>query len=172
MKQLRLINPENVSEKEVKDYSVREAVRAIVVDENRRIALLHVSRKNYYKLPGGGIENIENKMKALERECQEEIGCDIEVISEIGSIVEYRKMFSLKQISYCYLAKVKGRKGISDFTDSEKENGFEQVWLSFNKALKILTECKALGVEGRDYIVPRDTAFLEEAKVKLVNLAG
>jgi 8-oxo-dGTP pyrophosphatase MutT (NUDIX family) len=120
----------------------------------------------------GGIEGTENKIDALKRECLEEIGCDVEIMTEVGSIIEYRKIFNLKQISYCYLAKVKGEKRASDFTDSEKENGFRQVWLSFDKALKALTKCKALSVEGRDYIVPRDIVFLEEARVKLVDLAG
>jgi len=70
-------------------------------------------------------------MKALERECQEEIGCDVEVVSEVGSIIEYRKIFTLKQTHNCYLAKVKGQKGTPDFTNDEKNNGFEQVWLSY-----------------------------------------
>ena len=164
MKQLKLINPENVSEEEIKKYLVREAGRAVVVDEDKKIALLHVSKENYYKLPGGGIEEGEDKMSALKRECLEEIGCNVEVINEIGSIVEYRKIFNLKQTSYCYLAKVKGQKGMPDFTENENEKGFEQVWLSYDEALKALTESKATSIEGNSYIVPRDTTFLKEAK--------
>lgn len=80
MKQLALINPENSTEEEVKTYQVREAARAIVLDENNMIALLHVSRDGYYKLPGGGIEDSEDPVDALKRECREEIGCEIEVI--------------------------------------------------------------------------------------------
>ena len=98
------------------------------------------------------------------RECQEEIGCDVEFINEIGFIVEYRRIFNLKQTSYCYLAKVKGQKGTSSFTDSEKEDGFEQLWLPYDEALKTLAESKATSVEGSAYIVPRDTTFLKEAK--------
>ena len=164
MKELKLINPENVSEEEVIAYKTREASRAVVIDEDGKIALLHVSNEHYYKLPGGGIEEGEDKMKALERECLEEIGCNVDVVSEIGSIVEYRRIFSLKQTSYCYLAKVKGQKGTPDFTDDEKEGGFEQVWLPYDEALKALNESNATSIEGSDYIVPRDTAFLEEAK--------
>jgi 8-oxo-dGTP pyrophosphatase MutT (NUDIX family) len=167
MKYLKLINPENVSEEEVKNYKVREAARAVVFDENNKIALLHVSKERYYKLPGGGLEGSEDQAVALQRECKEEIGCNIEVVGEIGSIIEYRKIFNLKQTSYCYLAKVKGPKGTPDFTDDEKENGFEQVWLSYNDALKALIESKASSIEGSDYIVPRDTTFLEEAGTHL-----
>jgi 8-oxo-dGTP diphosphatase len=164
MKLIKVINPEGVSEEEVGDYRVREAGRAVVMDDDGNIALLYVAEKSYYKLPGGGIEDTEDRMMALKRECQEEIGCDVEVIGEIGTIVEYRKIFSLKQTSYCYLAKVKGEKGKPDFTDSEKENGFEQVWLPYDEALKALLNSKATNIEGSAYIVPRDTAFLQEAK--------
>lgn len=167
MKIIKLINPENVSDEEVKKYHVREAGRAVVVDQDGMVALLHVAKEGYYKLPGGGIEEAEDKIIALKRECQEEIGCNVEVIGEIGIIIEYRKIFNLKQTSYCYLAKVKGEKGKSDFTDDEKESGFEQVWLPYEKALKFLADSKATNIRGGAYIVPRDTAFLEEAKILL-----
>lgn len=171
MNLIKLINPENVSEEEVKKYRTREAVRAIVVDKNGLIALLFVSKEKYYKLAGGGIEDKENKMTALNRECIEEIGCDIEVLNEIGFIVEYRKIFTLKQTSFCYLAKIKGDKRKSSFTEDEKEKGFEQVWLSYNDALKVLKESQATSFEGSKYIVPRDIAFLEEASKYLTDIA-
>jgi len=164
MKQLKLINPDNIAEDEAKNYRIREAGRAVVIDENGMIALLHVTKKSYYKLPGGGIENGEDKMIALRRECQEEIGCGIEVIGEIGIIIEYRKKSKLKQTSYCYLAKVKGEKGKPDFTDGEKEKGFEQVWLPYDEALKVMRESNTTNIKSSVYIVPRDIAFLEEAK--------
>lgn len=164
MKQLLLINPENVTDEEVKDYPVREAARAIVVDTNNQIALLRVSKNGYYKLPGGGIEESEDRMQALQRECLEETGSEIEVIQEVGSIVEYRKMFHLKQVSYCYLARLKGEKGKPEYTNEELERGFEQVWLPFNEALSTLKRSVTKQVEAREYIVPRDAAFLEAAK--------
>jgi 8-oxo-dGTP diphosphatase len=170
MNQLALINPENVSEEEAKQYPIREAARAIVVDGAGKIALLHVSKENYYKLPGGGIEPGEDKASALKRECQEEIGCDIEIVEEIGSIVEYRKVFHLTQISYCYLAKVVGAKGTAAFTTEERDNGFTQVWVSYEEAIRALETSSVDNFEGSAYIVPRDTIFLQEAKAHLVNL--
>jgi len=163
MKQIKLINPESVSEEEVKNYRNREAARAIIFDENKLIALLHVKNENYYKLPGGGIEEGEDIFIDLDRECKEEMGCEIEILNEIGLIVEYRKIFNLKQTSHCYLAKLKGLKGKPDFTDSEKEKGFEEVWLPYSEAIKVLNESNAVSTEGSSYIVPRDLAFLEEA---------
>ncbi|MCX6753514.1 MAG: NUDIX domain-containing protein [Candidatus Nomurabacteria bacterium] len=164
MKLIQLINPENVSEEEVANYKVREASRAVVSDSEGKIALLHVNKENYYKLPGGGLEDGEDKMLALNRECLEEIGCKIEVLGEVGTTIENRKMFGLKQISYCFLAKVVGEKGKTDFTKKEIEKGFEVLWLPYNEALKVLKESMATSKEGMLYIVPRDTALLEESK--------
>lgn len=164
MKQLALLNPENVSEEEANTYPIREAVRAVVVDENNMIALLHVAHQGYYKIPGGGIEGSEERALALQRECKEEIGCDIEVTQEIGSIVEYRKVFHLKQISYCYLAKIKGQMGTPNFTEEEIANGFQQAWLPYEDAIQAIKGSATSDLEGSAYIVPRDKTFLEAAK--------
>lgn len=164
MKQLLLLNPEQISEEEAKSYPVREAARAIVIDEDGKIALLYVSTARYFKLPGGGIEEGENRIVALKRECQEEIACNIDVVAEIGSIVEYRKFFRLTQISYCYITKLKGKKGKPEFTKEEKEEGFQDRWMSYDDARRALVENAAMTLEGRAYIVPRDMMFLEKAK--------
>lgn len=41
----------------------------------------------------GGIELGESTDKALRREVKEEVGADIEVLGEIGAILEYRNEF-------------------------------------------------------------------------------
>ena len=164
MEQLRLINPEQTSEEEVKSYLVRKATRAVVFDKDKNVALIHVSKFGYYKLPGGGVEKGEDIKTALRRECEEEIGCEIEIVGEIGSIVEYRKIFNITQISYCYLVKVNGEKGAPNFDEGETEEGFKEVWLPYDKALETITQNTTQDFEGSVYIVPRDIIFLKEAK--------
>ncbi|MFA7302716.1 MAG: NUDIX domain-containing protein, partial [Candidatus Paceibacterota bacterium] len=119
------------------------------------------------KLPGGGIEEGEDHETALRRECEEEIGCDVEVLGEIGMLVEYRKMFTLTQRSYCYLARVKGSKGVPHLEAGEIEDGFKEVWLTYDDAERAMTESVATNPEGLLYIVPRDTLLLREAKKHL-----
>lgn len=166
MKELIVLNPESASEDEIRSYSVREAARAIVVDDKGLIALLHVTKEGYYKLPGGGLEGDEDKIVALQRECEEEIGCNVEVTREVGMIVEYRKVFKLKQISYCYLANVTGEKRTPTPTEMEIERGFESVWVSYDEAMRLMngSASNATNLEGRAYIVPRDTTLLSEVK--------
>ncbi|PIP87018.1 ADP-ribose pyrophosphatase [Candidatus Campbellbacteria bacterium CG22_combo_CG10-13_8_21_14_all_36_13] len=164
MKELTLLNPENVSEEEIKTYGTREAARAVVLDKENNIALLHATKTDYYKLPGGGLDDDTDKVVALKRECREEIGCDVEVVGEIGLMNEWRRFFNLHQISYCYFAKVVGEKGIPDFTESEVAEGFEVVWLPYNEALDILKRSKAEQIAAKEYMVPRDIAILEAAR--------
>ncbi|MEK7652114.1 MAG: NUDIX domain-containing protein [Patescibacteria group bacterium] len=170
MKLLKTINPENVSEEEVNKYSIREAARALVIDNQGHIAILHVSKAGYYKIPGGGIEGEENKEVALRRECMEEIGCDVDILGEVGMILEYRKFSSEKQVSYCYIAKLKGKKGKPSFTDEESNNSFEELWLPYNEAIMLFHENKTTDFEGSKYIVERDKTFLKEAKNTYPNL--
>lgn len=169
MKQLATLNPENVSEVEVNSYRIREAVRAIVVDEQNAVALLHVTAEAYYKIPGGGIKHKEDHESALQRECLEEIGSEVEVLAELGFIVEWRKFCNLKQISYCYFAKLKGKKGTPRYTQKELSQGFKQLWVPYNEAVQRISQHQATSIEGSRYIVPRDTLFLETA-VEFVNL--
>lgn len=56
-----------------------------------------------------------------------------------------------------------GEKNSPSFTKHETGNGFEIAWLPYEEALNALVENEAIGNDGRDYIVPRDRAFLEAA---------
>lgn len=164
MKLIKLMNPENASEEEVSSFVVREAARAIVINEEGKIALINVFNEGYYKLPGGGIEEEEDKLLALQRECREEIGNEIEVLSEIGIITEYRKISNLKHTSYCYLVKTKGDKFLLNPTEEEKERGLKLEWMTYTESLKAMSESKPKAFVCNTYIAPRDLIFMEEAK--------
>jgi len=163
MKQIALIDLENTTKEEAYLFSIREASRAVIFDSKNLVALLHSTKYGYYKLPGGGIEEGESPEVALGRECNEEIGCDVDITGEIGMIVEYRKKASLKQISYCYLARVKGEKGEPQLEPDEIEEGFETVWMPLAEAVKVASIVGDPTVYEAPYMVARDSAFLEEA---------
>ena len=163
MKQIKLINLENVSDEEADKYPIREAARAIVFDENNFIALLHATKTHYYKLPGGGIEKGETKEEALKRECLEEIGCNIKIVKELGLTVEYRKEFNVKQISYCYIARLIGKKGLPDLEQDEEDEGFQTIWISLEDAIEKVHESRPTVYDG-PYIIARDFELLKATK--------
>ena len=52
------------------DYYHRHAARAVLLDEQGRVFLMHVGLHGYHKLPGGGIKEDEEIEQALARELQ------------------------------------------------------------------------------------------------------
>ena len=144
-------------------YKERGADRAVVFDNDKKIALLHVTKLHYHKLPGGGIEQGESIEDALRRELSEEIGCSVKNIRELGIIEEFRNKFSLHQLSHCFLADLDGEKGAPHLEQDEIADGFETVWLSIEDAIKALDD--EVGVEDYEgkFIRLRDVSLLRRA---------
>ncbi|HHU55657.1 MAG TPA: NUDIX domain-containing protein [Acholeplasmataceae bacterium] len=83
---------------DTKDYNingkkfVRPSVRSIII-ENGKVAMIHSLKYDYYKFPGGGIEDGESNEEALIRETLEESGLIIipETIREYGYVRRIQK---------------------------------------------------------------------------------
>ncbi|PIQ91308.1 MAG: ADP-ribose pyrophosphatase [Parcubacteria group bacterium CG11_big_fil_rev_8_21_14_0_20_39_22] len=166
MKTIAKINPGGVSEEESKTYKTRTAVRAVLFNDEGKMAFLYVGRDGYYKLPGGGVDEGESIEEALKREVVEEVGCNIEIGKEVGKVVEYKSHFKILQDSYVFLAKVTGGDCVPKFTDFEKERGFELVWVTFDEAVSLLQNSHPESEEGK-FIIERDLKILEEAVASL-----
>jgi len=168
MKLLREITNKDIGEKrEAREFKqFRQSARAVIIDDEKRIALLFVSKSNYHKLPGGGLENNETLEQALARETREEIGCEVEILAELGRIIEYKQYEdtgALKHESFGYLAKIIGEKGKPSFTSKEKELGFKRVkWYEIRDAIKLLESDRTEIYHGK-FILIRDLALLGEA---------
>jgi 8-oxo-dGTP diphosphatase len=139
----------------------REAARAVMLN-GKKIAILNVSKADYHKLPGGGLEGSESIEEALFREIKEETGCKIRIVAELGKIVEHRTHLSTLQTSYCFVAKVL-ETGKPEFDAGEKEAGYELEWMRMDSALAAMEK-----EDPEDYvdkfILLRDTTFLRAAR--------
>jgi len=68
---------------------IRNSAKAIIVENNRVLLTKNQDDQGFYYLyPGGGQEKGEDLKTALERECIEEIGCEVRV-EDILHIREY-----------------------------------------------------------------------------------
>ena len=68
---------------------IRNSAKAVIVKEGKLLAVkMHENGGTYYILPGGGQELGENLHQALERECKEELGAEVE-IGELIFVREY-----------------------------------------------------------------------------------
>lgn len=157
MKLLKIIKDSDPDSEESVKY--REGARAILFDENRMVPLLFVSKFNYHKLPGGGIESGEDQLQALSRESMEEIGCEISVEGEVGKIIEFRSIQNLRQTNYCFFGKILS-KGNPNFTAKEIEQGFQIVWMTLDNAINTIETDEPDCYEGI-FIQKRELIFLK-----------
>jgi len=148
---------------EPEKWVARRAARAVVFDTENKVALLHVSNHNFYKLPGGGIEESETIEEALTRECLEEIGCKVTKGGELGRVLEYRNKIGIEQESYCFLAQLDGEKGQPDLEADEMEDGFKTIWVDIDEAIELVENSKPDTYDG-PFIKIRDLTFLKKAK--------
>lgn len=162
MKLIDTFNEEKVLHSESVDFRLRRAVRVIVFDLENKIALVNSQKRNYYELPGGGVEDKETYQEAAYRECQEEIGCEIKIKSELGYILEYRKLQNFKKETYGYLAELNGEKGDLKLSGDELDLQIVIKWVSVAEAIKLISSSS----KPQEYIaklcVKRDLRFIEE----------
>lgn len=150
------------------NIKIREASRAVLIDNKGLTPILFVAKHHYHKLPGGEIDKGEDKKEALVREVLEELGSEIKIDVEIGKIIEYRSKANfnwecdLKQISYCYLGEIIS-KGVPQFIESEMIEEFELVWMPLEEAIKTMENDKPANFEG-SFIRDRDLTFLKAAQ--------
>lgn len=142
-------------------YTLRKASRAVVSNSLKQIALIYVSRDKYHKLPGGGLEKSEDHIKALTRELIEEAGVEVDVLDEVGMIIEYRNEHRLLQISYCYVGEVTDNPISPCFTTEEKNQGFILKWVDIEEAISLMEEDHPRNYVGQ-FIKERDMTFLKE----------
>ena len=161
MNKIAELNPLKTPISEYKKFKVRNAVRAIILDDQKNIALVHVSCGDYYKIPGGGVDSGEDKILALKRECLEEAGVEITNIQELGFIKEINGIVNLMQNSFCYVVNIFGDKKIPEFTKKEIEKGFSLKWIPSSEAIKIMTETETIG-NFEKHMKKRDILFVKE----------
>ncbi len=144
-------------------YKERLAARAVLMDENGRIALMHAGRLDYYKLPGGGVEDGEDIKTALARELLEEVGAEAGIISEIGWVEEYRDYKQMRGVSYAWSAKARGVIGQPSLTEHEISEGFEVVWVdTIDEAIEKVSSASTYDDLGVKFMTTRDSAILKE----------
>lgn len=144
----------------------RPAARVVIVDENWLIPIVHAENYDYYKIPGGGIDEWETQIEWVKREAMEECWCEVEILGEIGKTEEqrwattYSWTHNLLQTSYGYYGKVNS-KWDTEFTGSEIKEWFKLLWLTYEEALDRFQNCSP---RHEEWVLmnERDMLFLQE----------
>lgn len=146
-------------------YYVRTAVRAVLRNNDDQIALMYSNQREYYKLPGGGVDDGEELQTALHRELMEEVGAMAVIDNELGQVVEWRDYARFKQISYAYTATVIGELVMPDLTESEIAEGFEVKWISgIDIAIDLIDAKSNSGDVAISFMSKRDAEILRSAR--------
>lgn len=119
-----------------KDYGecshsfIRNSARSIII-ANRKVAMIHSLKYDYYKFPGGGIESGENPIDAMIRETREESGLVVkpETIKEYGYVHRIQKSDldeteCFVQDNYYYICEVEERVVSQDLDKYEAEETY------------------------------------------------
>lgn len=159
---------------DTKDYDIngttvsRPSARGIIIKDGK-FAMIHSIKYDYYKFPGGGIEQNEQRESALIREVLEETGLDVipQTIKEYGMVHriqkgDYEDVFI--QDNYYYLCDVEDNVHEQKLDDYEKEEKFTLEYVSpkqvidANKAcaskeadqIMLERECKVIGILAQE----------------------
>lgn len=106
----------------------RPSARGIVIKDGK-VAMIHSAQYDYYKFPGGGIEEGETPSEAMIREVKEESGLTVipESIRELGN-VHRRSKTALGglfiQDNFYYTCSCEDEPGERRLDDYESEEGF------------------------------------------------
>ena len=106
----------------------RPSARGIIVKDGK-VAMVHSAMYDYYKFPGGGIEDGEKPIEAMIREVKEESGLEVipESIREFGNV--HRRSRTAKgglfiQDNFYFICASENDVGNTNLDDYENEEGF------------------------------------------------
>jgi 8-oxo-dGTP diphosphatase len=144
---------------ETLSYKERKAVRLLISNNKDQVIVVHMNKGNYYKLPGGGIEDVEDHTLAGEREASEETGCKVSIGDYLCTIEEWRD--GLHQFSYYYTAKLVEDTDVLGLTEIEAEEGLTHQWVDVGKVVEMMKGCVPTSQLGES-IKERDLYFVEK----------
>lgn len=145
--------------------SKRPSVRGIII-KNDKLAMIYSTRDNYYKFPGGGIEEGEEHHSTLIREVNEEAGLNVipSSIKEFGEAVLLRKSdffenMIFEQENFYYFCNTEENIGSQQLDDYELEASF---------TLRFVTAKEAINTNLSS--APNDPSMMLEREAKVLQL--
>ena len=158
-------------EMDLKDYGdcdhvfIRNSARSIVIKE-KQVAMIHSMKYDYYKFPGGGIENGESPEEAMIRETREEAGLRIipGTVREYGMVHRIQKSVKDRsecfvQDNYYYLCEAEDKPVSQKLDEYEAQEGYRLEYVKPAAAIKKNRE--AMGSPYHPMMLEREVRVLE-----------
>jgi len=159
------VSHEAISPAGKRSVIVRHAARGIIV-RGESILLLYTRRYDDYSLPGGGIDEGEDEIRALMRELREEVGAQgVRNVKPFARYEEYRPHHQpdadiIHIISHCYACDIDEKLGDTALESYEVSNGMSALWMNIHEAISH-NESVIAGSEKKGLSVERETFLLK-----------
>jgi len=147
-------------EVECKLFDLRRSVRCILLNDKNEVTIMNNKNFGWYCLPGGTMEKDDDQKQCLMRECLEEAGADIEILDELGFILEQRNTQGRIRIDYYYVARIVGELKEPKREANEIEAGMTTEFHTLEKAVELIRNAKPLIQVGK-YQQAIDLAAIE-----------
>lgn len=124
---------------------IREISRAVVFNDKGEIALTKLladdkfGHRDYYELPGGGVQAEETHEQAVLREIEEEIGFAGEIIAEIGQVIDFYNLIHRENHNHYFLVKAHAFVG-TRMEEKEKHLIEKIVWVDIEEAKRLFSK--------------------------------
>ena len=135
-------------EMDKKDYGkcthsfVRNSARSIII-KGEKVAMIHSIKYDYYKFPGGGIEDGENPVDAMIRETREEAGLIVlpDTVKEYGYVHRIQRSDQDEterfiQDNYYYLCETVDEAVSQELDDYEAEETYTLEYVEPDAAIR------------------------------------
>ena len=146
----------------------REIVRAIVVDDSGAYHFVRADRDDIFchgtviETAGGGVEEGEDFRAAIHRELREELGVEVEILAEIGTVSDYYNLIHRHNINHYYLCRATAFRAPQLTEDEVHTFHLSQLTLSYEEAVAEYERCRDNPL-GR-LIAARELPVLHRAK--------
>ena len=153
----------------------RRGVYGLITNENGEYLLQYFRNKNFYWLPGGGVEGDESEEDCLKREMAEESGfASFSTAKKVATVFydhnSRKDGKSARNKTTVYRATVStSEQGHVSLTDDEIADGLELVWVAPEKLNKTLDAGEASRSELLKYLIKFDSATAKPECGALLN---
>ena len=152
----------------------RHVARAVVVDDKGKLYFNRLDRDDDFchgqviETAGGGVEDGEELTAAIRRELREELGAEVEILAEIGTVSDYYNLIHRHNINHYFLCRATVF-GATQMTEDEIHRfHLSTLALTYDEAVAEYERCKN-GPLGR-LIAARELPILRRAKEMLDTL--
>lgn len=145
----------------------RLTARGLVFDGQGRFALHRLFRDDifgkadYFEIPGGGVKENESIEAALKRECLEELGAKISVLTQLGIVNDAYNLIKRRNENHYFLCSLL-EKGKPHFESQGDLFIKETLWVSLDEGIALLKGQEDAGVPA--LVKARELPILLEAK--------